>query len=147
MFVRADLYANLRTLKNKKNEVLEMDFNYKMVGISLILLSTIVKVEGVLSPIEILERNQFRCGRQQSKELCSKSAIERKIKLKKVKDSAKIGKLKETKEKTIENGIIKERTIRIVDNGYGTVKTTIINKTIDQDGEVSTNKSESISKY
>ena len=147
MFVRADLYANLRTLKNKKNEVLEMDFNYKMVGISLILLSTIVKAEGVLSPIEILERNQFRCGRQQSKELCSKSAIERKIKLKKVKDSAKIGKLKETKEKTIENGIIKERTIRIVDNGYGTVKTTIINKTIDQDGEVSTNKSESISKY
>ena len=147
MFVRADLYANLRTLKNKKNEVLEMDFNYKMVGISLILLSTIVKVEGVLSPIEILERNQFRCGRQQSKELCSKSAIERKIKLKKVKGSAKIGKLKETKEKTIENGIIKERTIRIVDNGYGTVKTTIINKTIDQDGEVSTSKSESISKY
>ena len=124
-----------------------MDFNYKMVGISLMLLSAIAKTEGVLSPVEILDRNQFRCGRQQSKELCSKSAIGRKIKLKKVKDSAKIGKLKETKEKTIENGIIKERTIRIVDNGYGTVKTTIINKTIDQDGEVSTSKSESISKY
>ena len=59
-----------------------MEFNYKMIGISLILLSTIVKVEGILSPIEILDRNQFRCGRQQSKELCSKSAIERKRKLK-----------------------------------------------------------------
>ena len=69
-------------IKNKKNEVLEMEFNYKMIGISLILLSTIVKVEGILSPIEILDRNQFRCGRQQSKELCSKSAIERKTKLK-----------------------------------------------------------------
>ena len=124
-----------------------MNFNYKMIGISLILLSTIVKVEGVLSPVEILDRNQFRCGRQQSKELCPKSAIERKSKLKKVKDSAKIRKLKETKEKTIENGIIKERMVRIVDNGSGTIKTTIINKTIDQDGEVSTNKSESISKY
>lgn len=124
-----------------------MEFNYKMIGISLILLSTIVKVEGILSPIEILDRNQFRCGRQQSKGLCSKSAIERKTKLKKVKDSAKIGKLKETKEKTIENGIIRERTVRIVDNGYGTIKTTIINKTIDQDGEVSTNKSESVQKY
>ena len=124
-----------------------MEFNYKMIGISLILLSTIVKVEGILSPIEILDRNQFRCGRQQSKELCSKSAIERKRKLKKVKDSAKIGKLKETKEKTIENGIIRERMVRIVDNGYGTIKTTIINKTIDQDGEVSTNKSESVQKY
>ena len=83
-----------------------MKFNYKIIGISLALLSAIAKTEGVLSPIEILERNQFRCGRQQSKELCSKSAIERKLKLKKVKDSAKIGKLKETKEKTIENGII-----------------------------------------
>lgn len=124
-----------------------MKFNYKMVGISLTLLSAIAKTEGVLFPIEILDRNQFRCGRQQSKELCSKSAIERKIKLKKVKNSAKIGKLKETKEKTIENGITRERTVRIVDNGYGTIKTTIINKTIDQDGEVSTNKIESISKY
>lgn len=124
-----------------------MDFNYKMVSISLILLSTIVKVKGVLSPIEILDRNQFRCGRQRLKELCSKSAIERKIKLKKVKDSAKIGKLKETKEKTIENGIIKERMVRIVDNGNGTIKTTIINKTIDQDGKVATNKSESVQKY
>lgn len=124
-----------------------MNFNYKIIGISLAILSAIVKTEGVLSPVEILDRNQFRCGRQQSKELCSKSAIERKTKLKKVKDSAKIGKLKETKEKTIENGIIKERTVRTVDNGYGTIKATIINKTIDQDGEVSTNKSESISKY
>lgn len=124
-----------------------MKFNYKIIGISLALLSAIAKTEGVLSPIEILERNQFRCGRQQSKELCSKSAIERKLKLKKVKDSAKIGKLKETKEKTIENGIIKERTVRTVDNGYGTIKTTIINKTIDQDGEMSTSKSESVQKY
>lgn len=124
-----------------------MEFNYKIIGISLALLSAIAKTEGVLSPIEILERNQFRCGRQQSKELCSKSAIERKLKLKKVKDSAKIGKLKETKEKTIENGIIKERTVRTVDNGYGTIKTTIINKTIDQDGEMFTSKSESVQKY
>ena len=124
-----------------------MEFNYKIIGISLALLSAIAKTEGVLSPIEILERNQFRCGRQQSKELCSKSAIERKLKLKKVKDSAKIGKLKETKEKTIEKGIIKERTVRTVDNGYGTIKTTIINKTIDQDGEMFTSKSESVQKY
>lgn len=127
--------------------MLGMKFNYKIIGISLALLSAIAKTEGVLSPIEILERNQFRCGRQQSKELCSKSAIERKLKLKKVKDSAKIGKLKETKEKTIENGITRERTVRIVDNGYGTIKTTIINKTIDQDGEMSTSKSESVQKY
>ena len=124
-----------------------MEFNYKIIGISLALLSAIAKTEGVLSPIEILERNQFRCGRQQSKELCSKSAIERKLKLKKVKDSAKIGKLKEKKEKTIEKGIIKERTVRTVDNGYGTIKTTIINKTIDQDGEMFTSKSESVQKY
>lgn len=124
-----------------------MKFNYKIIGISLTLLSAIANAEGVLSPIEILDRNQFRCGKQRSRELCSKSAIERKSKLKKVKDSAKIGKLKETKEKIIENGIIKERTVRIVDNGYGTIKTTIINKTIDQDGEVSTNKSESVQKY
>lgn len=61
-----------------------MNFNYKVVSISLILLSTIVKAESILSPIEILDRNQFRCGRQQSKELCSKSAVERKTKLKKV---------------------------------------------------------------
>lgn len=124
-----------------------MKFNYRIVGISLMLFSTIVKAEGVLSPVEILDRNQFRCGKQRSSELCSKSAILRKSKLKKVKDSAKIGKLKETKEKIIENGIIKERTVRIVDNGYGTIKTTIINKTIDQDGEVSTNKSESVQRY
>lgn len=124
-----------------------MKFNYKMVSIPLILLSTIVKVDGVLSPIEILDRNQFRCGRQRSKELFSKNAVRRKTKLKNVKDSAKVGKLKETKEKTIENGIIKEQTVRIVDDGHGTIKTTTINKTIDQDGEVSTNKSESIQKY
>ena len=77
----------------------------------------------------------------------SKSAVKRKTKLKNVKDSAKVGKLKETKEKTIENGIIKEQTVRIVDDGHGTIKTTTINKTIDQDGEVSTNKSESVQKY
>lgn len=38
-----------------------MSFNYKMVTISLVLLSAIAKTEGVLSPIEILDRNQFRC--------------------------------------------------------------------------------------
>lgn len=124
-----------------------MSFSYKMVSISLMLLSAIAKTEGVLSPVEILDRNQFRCGRQQSKQLFSKSAVKRKTKLKNVKDSAKVGKLKETKEKTIENGIIKEQTVRIVDDGCGTIKTTTINKTIDQDGEVSTNKSESVQKY
>lgn len=124
-----------------------MKFNYKMVSIPLILLSTIIKVDGVLSPIEILDRNQFRCGRQRSKELLSKNAVRRKTNLKNVKDSAKVGKLKETKEKTIENGIIKEQTVRIVDDGHGTIKTTTINKTIDQDGEVSTTKSESVQKY
>lgn len=77
----------------------------------------------------------------------SKSAVKRKTKLKNIKDSAKVGKLKETKEKTIENGIIKEQTVRIVDDGNGTIKTTTINKTIDQDGEVSTTKSESVQKY
>ena len=35
-----------------------MNFNYKMVSIPLIILSTIVKVEGFLSSIEILRRNQ-----------------------------------------------------------------------------------------
>ena len=103
-----------------------MKFNYKIIGISLALLSSIVNTEGVLFPIEILDRNQFRCGKTKSKNLCSKSSIERKKKLKEVKD---------------------EKTTRIADNGAGTVKTTIINKTIDQDGEVSTNKIESISKY
>lgn len=124
-----------------------MKFNYKMIGISLAIISAIVKTEGVLSPVEILDRNQFRCGRQRSKELFSKNAVRRKTNLKNVKDSAKVGKLKETKEKTIENGIIKEQTVRIVDDGHGTIKTTTINKTIDQDGEVSTNKSESVQKY
>lgn len=124
-----------------------MKFNYKIIGISLALLSAIVKTEGVLFPIEILDRNQFRCGKTKSKNLCSKSSIERKKKLKEVKDSSKIGELREIKEKTIKNGIIREKTTRIADNGAGTVKTTIINKTIDQDGEVSTNKIESISKY
>lgn len=124
-----------------------MKFNYKIFGISLILLSAIAKTEGILSPIEILDRNQFRCGRQRSKQLFSKNAVKRKTKLKNIKDSAKVGKLKETKEKTIENGIIKEQTVRIVDDGQGTIKTTTINKTIDQDGEVSTNKSESVQKY
>lgn len=124
-----------------------MSFSCKMMSISLMLLSTIVKVNGVLTPIEILDRNQFRCGKQQSKQLFSKSAVKRKTKLKNVKDSAKVGKLKETKEKTIENGIIKEQTVRIVDDGHGTIKTTTINKTIDQYGEVSTNKSESFQKY
>ena len=124
-----------------------MDFNYKMVGIPFLLLSAIAKTEGVLFPIEILDRNQFRCGKTKSKNLCSKSYIGRKTKLREVKDSSKIGELKEIKEKTIKNGIIREKTTRIADNGRGTIKTTIINKTIDQDGEVSTNKSESVQKY
>lgn len=124
-----------------------MKFNYKIIGISLALLSAIVKTEGVLSPVEILDRNQFRCGKTKSKNLCSKSAILRRAKLNQVKNSAKTGTLKETKEKIVENGIIKERTVRIVDNGKGTIKTTIINKTIDQDGGVSTSKSESVQKY
>lgn len=124
-----------------------MKFNYKIIGISLALLSAIAKTEGVLFPIEILDRNQFRCGKTRSKNLCSKSSIERKRKLSEVKDSSKIGELREIKEKTIKNGIIREKTTRIADNGRGTVKTTIINKTIDQDGAVSTSKSESISKY
>ena len=111
------------------------------------MLSAIAKTEGVLFPIEILDRNQFRCGKTKSKNLCSKSAIERKTKLREVEDSSKIGELREIKEKTIKNGIIREKTTRIADNGMGTVKTTIINKTIDQDGAVSTSKSESISKY
>ena len=85
-------FANFKT---KKNEVLKMKFNYKMVGISLILLSAIAKTEGVLFPIEILDRNQFRCGKTKSKNLCSKSSIERKRRLKEVKDSSKIGELRE----------------------------------------------------
>ena len=102
--------------------------------------------EGTALAIETFNRNYFESGFLATK-LVSKSAIERRKKIRQLKEKVLKERFEETTKKVIENGIVKKQIIRIADDGKGTRKKTIINKTIDREGKVFTNKSESIQKY
>lgn len=125
-----------------------MKFNQKLTNI-LFLMSPMIftnPAEGTALAIETFNRNYFESGFLATK-LVSKSAIERRKKIRQVKEKVLKERFEETTKKVIENGIVKKQIIRIADDGKGTRKKTIINKTIDREGKVFTNKSESIQKY
>lgn len=124
-----------------------MEFNYKIFNVSLLFLTTIINnVEGVSLPIEIFNRNYFESGFLSNK-LVSKNAIKRRNELKKVKEKILNERFEETTKKVIENGITTKQIIRIADDGKGTRKKTIINKTINREGEVFTDRKTSVEKY
>lgn len=125
-----------------------MKFNQKLINM-LFLMSPMIftnPAEGAALAIETFNRNYFESGFLANK-LVSKSAIERRKKICQVKEKVLKERFEETTKKVIENGIVKKQIIRIADDGKGTRKKTIINKTIDREGKVFTNKSESIQKY
>ena len=125
-----------------------MKFNQKLTNMLFFMLPMIFTnpAEGAALAIETFNRNYFESGFLANK-LVSKSAIERRKKIRQLKEKVLKERFEETTKKVIENGIVKKQIIRIADDGKGTRKKTIINKTIDREGKVFTNKSESIQKY
>lgn len=125
-----------------------MKFNQKLTNMLFLMLPMIFTdpAEGAALAIETFNRNYFESGFLANK-LVSKSAIERRKKIRQLKEKVLKERFEETTKKVIENGIVKKQIIRIADDGKGTRKKTVINKTIDREGKVFTNRSESIQKY